>query len=235
MLELILLFIVSFLAATLSGIAGFGGALVLLPFLIKIVGVQSAVPILTIGQLFGNASRVWFGRLDIKWKPVLIFLIAAIPFTVTGSYLFADVDGNKVKIGIGFFLLFIVVYRRLKLKFVYSTNMLLGGTITGFLSGLVGSAGPLGAAFFLELNLSASAYVASEAFTALFMHITKIFVYNKFALFGKEEILYGLFIGIAMIAGSWVGKKLIHKLSRDKFILIVEILLIISGFQFILN
>ncbi len=49
--------------------------------------------------------------------------------------------------------------------------MIIGGGITGFLSGLAGSAGPPGAAFFLGLNLSAVAYVASEAFTALALHL----------------------------------------------------------------
>lgn len=45
--------------------------------------------------------------------------------------------------------------------------MLLGGALTGLISGIAGSAGPLGASLFLGLNLSAIAYVASEAFTAL--------------------------------------------------------------------
>jgi len=32
--------------------------------------------------------------------------------------------------------------------------MIIGGAITGFLSGLIGSAGPIGATFFLSLNLN---------------------------------------------------------------------------------
>ncbi|SDZ85528.1 Sulfite exporter TauE/SafE [Bizionia paragorgiae] len=111
--------------------------------------------------------------------------------------------------------------------------MLIGGGLTGFLSGLIGSAGPIGAAFFLGLDLTATAYVASEAFTALTMHLTKTVVYSKYALIGKEELYYGLFIGAAMILGSWSGRKIIEKISRDKFIFLVEILLIITGIQMI--
>lgn len=109
--------------------------------------------------------------------------------------------------------------------------MLLGGGLTGFLSGLAGSAGPLGAAFFLGLNLTATAYIASEALTALTMHLTKTIVYNKYSLIGQTELYYGLFIVVAMILGSWTGKKITEKLSREKFILLVEILLILSGLQ----
>lgn len=233
--KFLLLFFISFLAATISGAAGFGGALVLLPALTSIVGIKAAVPILTIGQIFGNASRVWFGRKELQWKPIIFFLLTALPLTILGSYLFTDIEGKKIKIGIGIFLLLLVVYRRTKIKKITLGNkgMLVGGGLTGFLSGVAGSAGPLGAAFFLGLNLTATAYVASEAFTALAMHLTKTIIYNKYALIGKKELYYGLFIGLAMILGSWTGKKIIEKLSREKFILFVEILLILSSFQLI--
>lgn len=235
--ELIILFLVSFLAATISGAAGFGGALLLLPALTTIVGIKAAIPVLTIGQIFGNASRVWFGRYELKWKPIIYFLLTAIPLTILGSYLFAGIDSHKIKIGIGVFLILLVIYRRTNIKKIElgDKGMLLGGGLTGFLSGLAGSAGPLGAAFFLGLNLTATAYVASEAFTALTMHLIKTMVYNKYSLVGLTEFYYGAFIGVAMILGSWAGKKIIERLNREKFILLVEVLLLISGLQLILT
>ncbi|NWF76043.1 MAG: hypothetical protein HXY53_05650 [Nitrospirae bacterium] len=57
-----------------------------------------------------------------------------------------------------------------------------------FLSGIAGSGGPLGAAFFLGLNLTATAYIASEAFTALTMHLIKTNVYKKYPLIGQTEL-----------------------------------------------
>jgi len=233
--DLIILFAISFLAATISGAAGFGGALVLLPVLTSIVGIKAAVPILTIGQIFGNASRVWFGRHELKWRPILYFLLTAIPLSIAGSYLFTDINSRTIKIGIGVFLIVLVIYRRTQIKKISlgDKGMLLGGGLTGFISGLAGSAGPLGAAFFLGLNLTATAYIASEAFTALTMHLTKTVVYNRFSLIGQTELYYGLFIGLAMIGGSWTGKKIIKKLPQDKFVLLVEILLVISGLQLI--
>lgn len=233
-IELIILFAVSFLAATISGAAGFGGALVLLPVLTTIVNIKSVVPILTIGQIFGNASRVWFGRRELKWQLIFYFLLTAVPLSITGSCLFSDIDVRTIKISIGVFLILLIIYRRTPLKKISLGNkgMLLGGGITGFLSGLAGSAGPLGAAFFLSCNLTATAYVASEAFTALVIHLIKIIVYDKYALIGRTELYYGLFIGIAMIAGSWAGKKIVQKLPQDKFVLLVEIMLFISGLHF---
>lgn len=54
----LLLLTSAFVAAAISGSAGFGGALLLLPLLTHIVAVSGAVPLLTIAQLVGNISRV---------------------------------------------------------------------------------------------------------------------------------------------------------------------------------
>ncbi len=233
--NLVILFVIGYVAATISGAAGFGGALILLPILASIVGIKAAVPILTIGQIFGNASRVWFGRNELKWRPIIYFLLTAIPLTILGSYLFTDINSKTIKITIGFFFILLVIYRRTRRKkiIISDKGMLFGGGLTGFLSGLTGSAGPIGAAFFLALNLTATAYIASEAFTALAMHLTKTIVYNKYSLIGLTDLYYGLFIGLAMILGSWTGKRIIEKISREKFLLFVEILLLVSAIQLI--
>ncbi|MCS6904769.1 MAG: sulfite exporter TauE/SafE family protein, partial [Bacteroidia bacterium] len=116
MVELFILFIVSFVAATISGVAGFGGAMILLPFLNYLVGIKSAVPILTIAQLWGNLSRVFFGRNELQWKPIVFFLVTAIPSSILGSYLFVGTKTDYIKIGIGVFLILLVLYRRLNIK-----------------------------------------------------------------------------------------------------------------------
>jgi hypothetical protein len=61
-----------------------------------------------------------------------------------------------------------------------SVFLVLGGGGAGFLSGLVGSAGPLGAAIFLSLGLSPMAHVSTEAVTALAMHGVKMAVYQHY-------------------------------------------------------
>ena len=58
------LLIASWLAATISGAAGFGGALLLLPVLTYTVGAKAAVPILA--QLLGNVSRAGLGWREIR-------------------------------------------------------------------------------------------------------------------------------------------------------------------------
>jgi uncharacterized membrane protein YfcA len=230
---LVILFAVSWVAATVSGAAGFGGALLLLPVLTQLLGVKAAVPVLAICQLLGNLSRVWFGRTQVAWKAAGLFLLGALPLSVLGSVLFTALPTTLITRGIGALLVLIVVARRYGLTTFTTTNwgLLVGGGATGFLSGVAGSAGPLGAAMFFGLNLPATAYVASEAVTAAAMHLTKMVVYQRFALIGPRELQYGLFLGIAMVLGSWTGKRLIERLPQTTFRTTVELLLLLSGLQ----
>ena len=208
----------------------------LLPLLAKTIGTTIAVPVLTIAQLIGNLSRVFFGFKEIRWKPVYMFILGAVPMSVFGAFSFVEVPKTLITRGIGFAIIVFVVLKYLKV-FKFKTNnrtMFIGGMVTGLISGFVGSAGPIGAALFLSLNLSPVAYIASEAVTAVAMHISKTIVYGKYLGIGLNELGLGLFMGFAMILGTWVGKKVIYKMPKEKFVRFVGILLSCIGLQMLI-
>jgi uncharacterized membrane protein YfcA len=230
------MFLSGFIASIISAIVGFGGAILLLPLLTYSMGIKAAVPLLTIAQIFGNASRVWFGRKELAWRPIIKFLISAIPFVVIGSILFSFVDGNIIRIIAGILLMIIVIVKRIikeNLK-INNAGMYFGGALTGIISGVAGSAGPLSALLFNALNLSKIAYIASEAFVALMMHIVKMILYKKYLEIGMDIIIYGIIIGLAMVLGSYMGKKLVEKIPGKYFQIIIEICLMLSGVQMII-
>ncbi|MDR1429800.1 MAG: sulfite exporter TauE/SafE family protein, partial [Spirochaetaceae bacterium] len=175
-MSLFVMFFSGFIASIISAIVGFGGAILLLPLLAYFIGIKMAVPLLTIAQIFGNASRAWFGRKELAWKHIINFLISSLPFVIIGSILFSWLNGNIIKVIVGIVLIMIVCIKRIiksELK-INSKGMFIGGALTGIISGIAGSAGPLSALLFNSLNLSVASYIASEAFSALIMHIIKI-------------------------------------------------------------
>ena len=236
MLQYLLLSIAAFLAAAISGAAGFGGALLLLPILAASVGTIQAVPLLTLVQLIGNFSRVGFGFKQIKWKPVGLFLIGAVPLCVAGALLFAELPKSIINRCIGVAILLFTLLKLIGVLKLKPSNalLLIGGGLVGFLSGLVGSAGPLGAVVFLSLGLPPVAYIASEATTALVMHGVKTVVYQStLSIEPKVWLLAGV-MGLAMILGTWVSKKVIEKLDPKIFQYFVSVLLILmAGYMII--
>lgn len=89
-LRWVFLLLCGWIAGTVSGAVGFGGALLLLPVLTLTSGARAAVPILTVAQLLGNLSRAGFGWREIRWRPALAFSAGAVPAGVIGSRLFVD-------------------------------------------------------------------------------------------------------------------------------------------------
>jgi len=234
LLENSLLFIGAYVAAVISGAAGFGGALLLLPLLVAKVGVTQAVPLLTIAQFIGNLSRAGFGLSEIQWKPVGLFLLGALPLSVLGALSFVEMPKGLVTRLIGLAILLFVVLKYFDLLRATSTRMVLffGGCAVGFLSGLVGSAGPIGAAIFLSLGLPPVAYVASEATTALVMHGVKAIVYQYYIALDRQFWVLAALMGLAMVLGTWSARRVIGRMPRVKFERFVTVLLVtISGYM----
>lgn len=229
MLEYMLVFVAAFAAAAISGAAGFGGALLLLPLLVATVGVTQAVPLLTIAQLIGNLSRAGFGFAQIRWAPVGLFLLGAAPLSVLGALSFVQLPKELVTRAIGAAILIFVALKSfgvLRLK-PGPLALVLGGGVVGFLSGLVGSAGPLGAAIFLSLGLPPVAYVASEATTALAMHGLKTLVYQQYIALDRAFWFLAAAMGVAMVLGTWSARRVIEHIPRDKFRRFVTVLLVL--------
>lgn len=228
MLEHLLIFVAAFAAAAISGAAGFGGALLLLPLLVATVGVSQAVPLLTIAQFVGNLSRAGFGFSQIRWKPVGLFLLGAAPLSILGALSFIELPKEWATRVIGVAILIFVALKFfgvLRLK-AGPLSLVIGGGVVGFLSGLVGSAGPLGAAIFLSLGLPPVAYIASEATTALAMHGLKTIVYQQFISLDREFWYLAVMMGVAMIFGTWSAKHVIERMSQEKFQRFVAVLLV---------
>lgn len=233
----ILLLACGYLAATVSGAAGFGGALLLLPVLAFVVGDKSAVPILTVAQLLGNASRAGFGWREIRWRPALLFSLGAVPASILGARIFVGMQSAAVLRLVGVFLLAVVALRHTTIgqRRIRERFLAPAGAAVGFVSAIAGSAGPLAAAVFLGLKLPAQAYVASEAVTAVLMHLTKSIVYGRYAVLSEEDVFAGLLLGSSLVAGSWMGRKVVARLPERGFSHLVEGLLVVSAVALIVG
>lgn len=230
-MEYFVLLISAFGASIISGAAGFGGSLLLLPVVTAYVGPEVSVPILTIAQLMGNLARVSTGYRKIDWNSVGLFSISSLPLAALGAFGFSIFPKNIVTRCIGVALVILVLVKLIGKKELPKRNstLLLGGALTGGLSGLCGSGGPIGAAVFLSLGLEPTAYIASEAATATFMHILKTIIYSKLTNLDRSALLIGVGMGVSMIVGTYLAKHYIKNMPKGKFQKYVAVLLCVVG------
>ena len=225
-------------ASTLAGVTGFGGAAVLLPILVAIFGVRDAIPILTVAQLIGNGSRVWFNRSQLEWKVVGWFALGGIPMALLGGYAFAAAPLTMLTRLLGVFLLGVVVLRHIGPRVMkpFPAVAFAGiGAVSSFLSALLGSVGPLMAPFFLAYGLVKGAYIGTEALSTVIMHVTKLIAYRGTSVLTKSDIFVGLALGPAMVLGSFLGKRILDRLPRQAFIILIEAVLVIAGAVFLIH
>lgn len=237
----IALLIVSCLAASiLAAVTGFGGAAILLPVLTAVFGVRESIPILTVVQLVGNASRVVLNRKELVLPVVKWFSIGAVPMGLLGGWLFAQAPLAYLHRLLGVFLILMVVYRVLTRRKVRSRPMdvrwfLPIGAVSTFISALVGSVGPLMAPFFLAFGLTKAAYISTEALATVVMHVTKLLAYGNAELLTLWNIGIGLLLGTVLILGPYLGKRIVDHVSEKAFILLIEITLVAAGIYFLMK
>jgi uncharacterized protein len=226
------------LASTLAAVAGFGGAAVLLPVLVATFGVRDAIPILTVAQLVGNASRVWFNRREVAVPVVGWFALGAVPLALLGGVLFAAAPLGALQRLVGAVLLVMVVWRHFPRAAAWRPRVRAFATIGAvfsFVSALVGSVGPLMAPFFLAYGLVKGAYIGTEALATVVMHVTKLAAYQGAAVLTVRSVGVGLALGPIMIAGSYVGKGILERLPERVFVVIIELVLVGAGLWLVIG
>jgi uncharacterized membrane protein YfcA len=228
----------AFVASTLAAVAGFGGAAILLPILVAIFGVRDAIPILTVAQLVGNLSRVGFNRRELDLPVVGWFAAGGVPAALAGGFLFASAPLSFLTRLLGVFLIAVVIYRHVgkrRARRLPLSAFPVIGAVFSFLSALLGSVGPIMIPFFLAYGLVKGALIGTEALATVVMHVTKLVAYGSAAVLTAAGLVAGLAVGSIMIAGSFVGKKLLDRLPERFFVALVEITLVAAGVAFLIR
>jgi uncharacterized membrane protein YfcA len=221
--------------AVLSGVAGFGGGVLLLPVFTVLFGLRAAVPMLTLTQLASNGARAALNLPEVRWRLVGWFAAGAVPFAVLGGVALAHAPLAPLKRVLGVFLIGVVVWRRLRRRPRPPADraFVAVGAASGLGSALLGSVGPLTAPFFLAVGLTRAAYLGTEAASALIMHLTKIATYGAGDLLTGRVLLYGLVLTPATLLGAWLGKRIVTRISDRVFVSLVEAGLVVAGVLFL--
>jgi hypothetical protein len=223
-------------ASIVGGVAGFGAAVILLPVAAWTLGIRMAVPVLTITMLLGNISRLWWSRGETDRRVVVHFLLGAIPATALGTTFFVAASSDALSRVIGGFLLASVPLRRVLSMGHWRVRLAhfpLIGVFFGLLSSTVVAIGAALTPFYLAYGLRRGAYIATEAVCAFSMHVTRGAVLSRHKLLTWEVVTTGVVLGVVMFAGSWIGRRLLDRMSDRVFLAVIESLLLIMGLQFL--
>jgi uncharacterized membrane protein YfcA len=148
-----------------------------------------------------------------------------------GGIVFASAPAPALQRVLGAFLLLTVVYRhtpRGRKATIHLRGFAIIGAIFGFLSAILGSVGPLMAPFFLAYGLIKGAYIGTEALATVIMHVVKLSVYGGFSLLSPGGGAAAALLGLVMIAGSYLGKRILDRVPERIFPFFIEAVLVVA-------
>ncbi|MBC7389321.1 MAG: sulfite exporter TauE/SafE family protein [Opitutaceae bacterium] len=232
---LTIIFIVSYLAFSLSAICGGGAGLMLIPVLGRILPVSQVPAALSIGTFISSVSRVFVFFAKIRWDIVKWFVPAALPAVWLGAWLLKFVNPIYLELSMGLFLisnLFSLFRVKKEIAVGNKSNfkLLIIGFLAGFLSGLTGAVGLLFNKFYLHYGLSKEEIVATRAANEVLMHLLKIVLYTLFGLISYKVLSVGLTVAISALLSTWTMKWILPRLSELLFKYIGYSAMVLSGF-----
>lgn len=217
--SLILLVPVVLATSFLSGIFGMAGGLILLWFLFLVAPASVAIAVHGIIQMVSNGSRAWLSRQYLDYRILALVcagLLLAMLVLLSVDY---SPDAAIASIVIGLLpLLLWLPASWLTFDASRTGHAIACGFISGGLTVMVGSAGPLIDMFFIRTRLDRRVVIATKATIQVVAHFTKVIFYLNAALTldvpGWTAVV--ICIPVAML-GAWLGKFVLERMSDVQF------------------
>lgn len=223
---------VGLVAGTVSGIVGTGATIILLPVLVLVFGPREAVPIMAIVALMSNFAKITAWWREIDWRACAAYALGGIPAAALGARTLLVLPERAVDIALGLFFLAMVPGRR----WLAARNITLGyggmalaGAVIGFLTGIVVSTGPLSVPAFAAHGLVKGAFIATEAAGSLALYISKAVTFRAFGALPLDIVVKGLISGSSVMAGAYVARIIVDRLSVATFQRLLDVVMALSG------
>jgi len=146
--------------------------------------------------------------------------IPAVISVLIGAVLTAYIPVKIIEMAMSVVVLVIAVYMIFNQRMAFSksnTNLIVGGTVSGFLAGLVGTGGAIRGLTLAAFELEKNAFVATSAVIDLGVDASRAGIYIWNGYFQSEHIkLVPMLIVIAFV-GSYIGKLILAKTSNVFF------------------
>jgi len=235
----------SLLGATLSGFLGMGGGILLLTIMF-LAGLDPAlvIPVHALVQLASNGTRVIAYLSRVRWAPLGLFALTALPFPALGLLIADLLDTEWTRVAIGLVALTATWFPATRgLKLGENTTFALLGAVVGTFGVVVGATGPLIAPFFLRSGWKKEQIIATKATCQAYNHLLKIGAFSLIApmVTGKaafpvleQGLLAAPLLG-AVVLGTFLGKRLLGHLNEARFRQIYRAVLTVIAIRLLLT
>lgn len=224
--SLVILTISVFCCSIITGMMGMAGGVLFLGILASFVETTYIVPIYAAVMIVSTGSRSVLFRKHINWKIASRYIIGLLPGAFLGIYVFQLLPKDIIKLAMGIFIMVAIFLPVTKKEDRRDIGIFVPvGLVAGFFGIFFGASGPFTSSFYIRQGIIKEALIGTKATCALLEHILKILL---FGLIGINILAYGgilLCLGLAVIPGIYIGKRLLNRFSDRVFLIVFKVLL----------
>ncbi len=230
--SLILLIFLSLLAEILGTVGGFGSSVFFVPIGNYFLDIKSVLGITALFHLCSNVSKITLFRKGFNKKLLLQLGIPSVIFVIGGAFLSKFVDKNMLELSLSIFLILLSLFFLIAKKLVLKPNLsnsIVGGGISGFLAGLLGTGGAVRGVTMAAYNLEKEVFIATSAMIDLGIDSTRTVIYFINGYVHMHDLYLIPFLLVISFTGSFIGKVILKKIPQEKFRMLVLLLILFIG------
>ena len=233
-----LFLLLALIAEIIGTIGGFGSSVFFVPLGNFYFDFYSVLGITALFHLSSNISKIFLFKKGLNRKLILYIGIPSVLFVSVGGLLSKHISTLALEIALGVFLivlstLFLIV-KRLEVK-PTKINSILGGTLSGFSAGMLGTGGAIRGLTMAAFNLEKSVFIATSALIDLMIDATRTVVYFNNGYIHEHDLIYIPFLLVIGLVGTYIGKRILHWIPQENFKRLSLILVLIIGIISILR
>jgi uncharacterized membrane protein YfcA len=252
-MEIIIVSIIAFLVAILTFFSGFGLGTILTPVFMFFFPVELSIALTGVVHFFNNIFKIILVGRNANREVLIKFGVPAVLAALIGSAILINIadapslfsytlGDSLIEVSMVKFIisLLLIIFASIDLipyfrDLTFDKNKLpIGGIMSGFFGGLSGNQGALRSAFLIKAGLSKETFIGTAVVVSTFVDFTRLSVYaTRFSQAGLIDNLNLVICAtMAGIAGSFVGNKLLKKVTLKRLQSFVAVMLILIALGF---
>lgn len=224
--------LLALLSEIVGTVGGFGSSVFFVPIGNFYFDFHAVLGLTALFHLSSNLSKIVLFRNGLNKQLILYIGVPSVFFVTIGGFLSKEMNIRLLELILAIFLiglsLFFLIKRKTHFKASHK-NSIIGGSLSGFSAGLLGTGGAIRGLTMAAFNLEKSVFIATSACIDLMIDATRTVVYYQNGYMDKKLFIYIPFLLVIGFTGSYLGKKILHYIPQEKFKRISLTLILIIG------
>ena len=230
-INVVFLFLI--LLAEIAGtVGGFGSSVFFVPIANFYLDFHSVLGLVAILHLSSNLSKIFLFKKGLDKRLILRIGIPSLIFVIIGGVLSKYFDGFWLSLILAIFLIgfsaLFLIKRNLVVK-PEKKQSIIGGSLSGFFSGFLGTGGAIRGLTMAAFNLEKSVFIATSAFIDFVIDGTRTVIYYQNGYIHNHDFIYIPFLLVIGLVGSYIGKLILKKIPQERFKRISLYLILVIG------